>query len=181
MPLNSAQLAALVERVRHKTPPVVIPSPPPAPSTVRPPRSVRRPAALAPQSPSSAPPAPGSRTPPLTPKLAGAAPTASPPSHSSPAPQPEPAAGAEDFPIGWALTKESWHFHRRFFRVFRRPMALGEYSHLLWQVRRRRAEHLGEDCWRVTLPDGRRTLAVRATRWQLLTILPKNWQPLPPG
>jgi hypothetical protein len=54
-------------------------------------------------------------------------------------------------------------------------MALGEYSHLLWQVRRRRAEHLGDNAWRVTLPDGRRTLAVRATRWQLLTILPKNW------
>jgi hypothetical protein len=27
------------------------------------------------------------------------------------------------------------------------------------------------------LPDGSRTLPVRATRWQLITILPKNWRP----
>jgi hypothetical protein len=94
-----------------------------------------------------------------------------------PTPAPKPFAEPEDFPEGWALTKESWHFHRRFYRVFRRPMAHGEYSHLLWQIRHRKAEHLWEDCWRVTLPDGRRTLAVRATRWQLLTILPKHWQP----
>jgi hypothetical protein len=78
----------------------------------------------------------------------------------SPTPTPEPVAELEDSPIGWALTKESWHFHRRFYRIFRRPMAHGEYSHLLWQIRRRKAEHLWEDCWRVTLPDGRRTLAV---------------------
>jgi hypothetical protein len=86
----------------------------------------------------------------------------------------------EDFPTGWELRKESWHFHRRFYAVFRRPMARGEYSHLLWQIRRRRAEHLGEDCWRVTLPDGRRTLTVRGTVWRLITILPKNWQPPAP-
>jgi hypothetical protein len=52
----------------------------------------------------------------------------------------------------------------------------GEYSHLLWQIRRRKAEHLWENCWRVTLPWGR-TLLVRATRWQLITILPKSWSP----
>ena len=56
-------------------------------------------------------------------------------------------------------------------------MHRGEYSHLLWQIRRRKAEHLWEDCWRVTLPGGGRTLPVRATRWQLITVLPKNWQP----
>ena len=43
---------------------------------------------------------------------------------------------------------------------------LGEYSHLLWQVRRRTAEHLWEDCWRVRLPGGR-TLPIRATPWRL--------------
>jgi hypothetical protein len=59
---------------------------------------------------------------------------------------------------------------------FRRPMARGEYSHLLWQIRRAKAEH-GEDCWRVTLPGGSRTLPVRGTVWRLITILPKNWQP----
>ena len=69
------------------------------------------------------------------------------------------------------------HFHRRFYAVFRRPMAHGEYSQLLLQIRRGRAEHLGENCWRVTLPGGSRTLPVRATSWRLITILPKNWQP----
>jgi hypothetical protein len=56
-------------------------------------------------------------------------------------------------------------------------MARGEYSHLLWQIRRAKADHLGEDCWRVTLPGGNRTLQVRGTVWRLITILPKNWQP----
>jgi hypothetical protein len=56
-------------------------------------------------------------------------------------------------------------------------MQLGEYSHLLWQIRRRRAQHLWEDCWRVTLPGSNRSLPVRATRWRLITILPKDWQP----
>jgi hypothetical protein len=117
----------------------------------------------------------------LPPKVAVAAPTASPPPRPLPAPQSEHAAEAEDFPTGWELRKESWHFHRRFYAVFRRPMARGEYSHLLWQIRRRRAEHLGNDCWRVTLPDGKRTLAVRGTVWRLITILPKDWQPLSPA
>jgi hypothetical protein len=82
----------------------------------------------------------------------------------------------DDFPTGWDLRKESWHFHRRFFAVFRRPMEHGEYSHLLHQIRFGRAEHLWEDCWRVRLPDGR-TLPIRATQWRLITILPKHWQP----
>jgi hypothetical protein len=98
----------------------------------------------------------------------------------SPAPPPEHFAEPDDFPIGWELSKESWHFHRRFYAIFKRPMHRGEYSHLLWQIRRRKAEHLSEDCWRVTLPGGSRTLVVRATRWQLITILPKNWQPPAP-
>jgi hypothetical protein len=56
----------------------------------------------------------------------------------------------------------------------------GEYSHLLWQIRRGTAEHLGADCWRVTLPGGR-TLPVRCGDWHLITILPKNWQPPAPA
>jgi hypothetical protein len=36
-------------------------------------------------------------------------------------------AEATDFPIGWVLKKNSWHFHRRFYAVFRRPMERGEY------------------------------------------------------
>jgi hypothetical protein len=101
-----------------------------------------------------------------------------------PASTPAPLAGTADappdeFPIGWELRKESWHFHRRFFTIFKRPMHRGEYSHLLWQIRRRTAEHLWEDCWRVTLPGGK-TLAVRGSVWKLITILPKNWQPPTP-
>jgi hypothetical protein len=56
------------------------------------------------------------------------------------------------------------------------PMAPGEYSGLLKQIRRGVAEHLGADCWRVTLPGSSRTLPIRATAWRLITILPKNWQ-----
>ena len=172
MPMNSAQLAALVERARHKPPPVV--SPPSPPAAQRPVPS--RQAASGPPAPSTAglPPSPAAAVEvscdPTLP--VSALPTA--------VPQSAHTAEAEDFPTGWELRKESWHFHRRFYAVFRRPMARGEYSHLLWQIRRRRAEHLGEDCWRVTLPDGRRTLAVRGTVWRLITILPKNWQPPAP-
>jgi len=180
MPMSSSQLAALVDRARQKAPPAV--SPPLPPPVARPQRPV--PAGQR----ASGPPAPSlarrSAAPDPTPLAAtdrvGTRPIQAPPPEPSPTPAPEPVAAPEDFPEGWALTKESWYFHRRFYRVFRRPMAHGEYSHLLWQIRRRKAEHLADDCWRVTLPDGRRTLAVRATRWQLLTILPKNWQPPAP-
>jgi hypothetical protein len=56
-------------------------------------------------------------------------------------------------------------------------MECGEYGSLLKQIRFGQAEHLGEDCWRVTLPGNSRTLPVRAAPWRLITILPKNWQP----
>ena len=59
------------------------------------------------------------------------APTAAPPPLPAPAPQPEAATAPDDFPIGWDLKKESWHFHRRFYAIFKRPMQHGEYSHLL--------------------------------------------------
>jgi hypothetical protein len=94
--------------------------------------------------------------------------------------QSEPAAAAEDFPVGWELKRESWHFHRRFFAIFRRPMRHGEYSYLLHQIPNR-AEHLADDCWRVSLPNSERTLAVRATKRGLITILPKDWQAPPPA
>ena len=92
-----------------------------------------------------------------------------------------PSAEPDDFPIGWSLNKESWHFHRRFYRVFRRPMRQGEYTYLLRQIWQHRGDHLGEHYWRVTLPDNRTTLVVTATRWRLITILPKGWQPTPVG
>ena len=155
MPMNATQLAALVDRARQKPPPVVNP-PSPAPPRQR----MVPPAKTVPASPAPEP-----------------TPTPSPPPAVPSVPQASSDAEPDDFPIGWALTKESWHFHRRFFRIFRRPMHRGEYSHLLWQIRLGRAEHLWEDCWRVTLPNGRGSLPVRATRWYLITILPKDWQP----
>jgi hypothetical protein len=162
MPLNSAQLADLVNRARRKAPPVSSPLPPPQ-------RSVRlRQAKPAPLAAPATPPPPESLRP---------APAAVPPPLPSPAPPPEHTAEAEDFPTGWELRKESWHFHRRFYAIFKRPMHRGEYSSLLHQIRYGRAEHLGEDCWRVTLPGNSRMLPIRATPWRLITILPKNWQP----
>jgi hypothetical protein len=67
-------------------------------------------------------------------------------------------------------------FHRRFYAIFRRPMRPREYTYLLHQIPNR-AEHLGADCWRVMMPDGSRTLPIRAARGRLITILPKDWQP----
>jgi hypothetical protein len=162
MPLNSSQLAALVERAKLRPPPAVAPSPAPT----------RRELSDKPPKPSPEPAEPPTQPTP-----------GAPPSRHSPetaSPLPTATASDDDFPTGWDLRKESWHFHRRFFAVFRRPMQHGEYSHLLHQIRFARAEHLWEDCWRVRLPDGR-TLPIRATRWRLITILPKNWQPPQPA
>jgi hypothetical protein len=52
----------------------------------------------------------------------GAVPTVAPPPFPSPALQLKPSAEVDDFPMGWELSKESWHFHRRFYAVFRRPI-----------------------------------------------------------
>ena len=38
---------------------------------------------------------------------------------------PTAALPSNDFPIGWHLQKSSWHFPRRFFAVFKRPMEHG--------------------------------------------------------
>jgi len=120
------------------------------------------------------------KAPPVQPPTRAPAARADPPTPTKAEPVAEPAIGttaSDDFPTGWQLTKESWHFHRRFYRLFRRPMRQGEYSFLLRQVWQRRGEHLGENYWRVTLPDEKTTLVVTATRWQLGTILPKGWEP----
>ena len=161
MPLSGAQLAALVERARQKALPVSA-TPPPQPAAQRPVRARQ------------AKPAPSAAQSPPEPQRA------SPGCCCATAAAPEHTAEAEDFPIGWYLDKSSWQFHRRFFAVFRRPMRPGEYTQLFKQIRRGEAEHLGADCWRVTLSDGRTTLPVRAARWRLITILPKNWQPPTP-
>jgi hypothetical protein len=159
MPMSAHQLAALVERAKLKAPPVVNPPRPPEPTT----RAVRRRDS---DNPSKV----------LKPVVKATAPATTTVATEPLAPI-ESAEPNDDFPTGWCLERNSWHFHRRFYAIFRRPMRRGEYSHLLWQIRRRTAEHLWEDCWRVKLPSGDRTLPVRATRWQLITILPKDWQP----
>jgi len=177
MPLNSSQLAALVERARQKAPPVVAPPPVQIRKLSDNPSKVPKPIARATtrNAATNAPPVPPNPKPePDEPPTHPTPPTPSPHQH------PETAAAAvDDFPIGWELRKESWQFHRRFYAIFRRPMHRGEYSHLLWQIRHRKAEHLIDDCWRVTLPGGR-TLPVRGNVWKLITILPKHWQPPPP-
>jgi hypothetical protein len=157
MPLNNAQLAALVERARQKPLPVVS-QPPPAQRPVR----ARQ---ATPTPPTTQPPSEPPR-----PVQAAAVPSA---------PSPQEHTEAEEFPIGWYLDKSSWQFHRRFYAIFRRPMRPGEYTHLYKQIRRREAEHLGEDCWRVTLPDGRTTLPVRAARWLAATDAGRSRVPRP--
>src|SRR5262245_35373635 len=114
MPLSSSQLAALVERAKAKAPPLSSP-----PSRQHP----AVPATPPPTTTSAARPVP---LPPW--------PVPPPPSPAAKAAEPEPAIEpiTDDFPKGWQLMKESWNFHRRFYRVFRRPMREGEYSHLLW-------------------------------------------------
>ena len=171
MPLNSSQLAELVNRARHKV--VTSPPPPPSPAPQRPVRY--RQAAPVSQAPSIARIEPRTGALPLQPNDAVAPPALSP--SLPPAPSPQWENTAEAFPIGWVLGKDSWRFHRRFYAIFKRPMGCGEYGSLLKQIRFGQAEHLGEDCWRVTLPGRSRTLPVRATSWRLITILPKNWQP----
>ena len=145
MPMNSAQLAELVIRARHKAPPVASTTIGATASRAGPSGSACTASTVNRTAAAQAADAAGSVgcTSPLP----------------SPAPQlkPQPTAEADNFPLGWELRKESWHFHRRFYAIFRRPMQLGEYSHLLWQIRRRRAQHLWEDCWRVTLPGSNRT------------------------
>jgi hypothetical protein len=172
MPLSSSQLAALVDRARIKAPPAV--SPPPRPVQPLPAASARpTPAPARPLPTASVKSMPKQRAAASSP--AASAEVSCEPTLSVPA-IPAPAPELDAFPEGWELRKESWRFHRRFFAVFRRPMERGEYSHLLWQIRRGAAEHLGADCWRVTLPSGR-TLPVRGSVWNLITILPKGWQP----
>jgi hypothetical protein len=156
MPLNNSQLAALVERARLRPSPAVAPAPSRRSLSDKPPKPSPEPAEQPTQ------PTPGAPPPRHSPETASPLPTAT--------------TSDDDFPTGWELKKESWHFHRRFYAVFKRPMKHGEYSHLLHQIRFGRAEHLWEDWWRVSLPGGR-TLPIRATRWRLIIILPKHWQP----
>ena len=193
MPMSSAQLAALVDRARQKPLPVVSPAAGagrPAPCAAAEDGAITTTGDSAAATASSAP-CPGracavssrtrtavlrSGTQAARPKATVAAPLP-PPTAVPSVPASQPEQPGEDFPIGWELNKDSWRFHRVFYRIFKRPMRPGEYSHLLKQIRRREAEHLGDNAWRVTLPDGRTTLPVRASKWTLLTILPKDWQP----
>jgi hypothetical protein len=136
MPLNSHQLAALVERARLKAPPVR----PPAPAPQRP----VRPRQAAPASP--------------------------PPQPEKPAPLPAEPTAPDDRP--WFLDKSSWRFHRRFYAdAARRILPPAQAD----PVRPRRASQ--REYWRVTLQGSSRAFTVAATKWRLITILPKDWQP----
>jgi len=115
MPMTSAQLAALVERARLKAPPVV--ATPPAPRRNLSDKPPQPEPAEQPTQPT--PPAPPPRLRPELPSLPTSAPEA---------------AAADDFPIGWELRKESWHFHRRFFAIFKRPMASSGTSRTVYQT-----------------------------------------------
>jgi hypothetical protein len=165
MPLNNAQLGDLVNRARLKAPPSSVHH--------RPQLAVQR--SKRPSQPTVASHAHVEVT-------AASGPPGSVSLQSVPEPIMPATPRSDDFPIGWELKKESWHFHRRFYAIFKRAMRHGEYSQLLCQIRRGAAEPLGGDCWRVTLPGSSRTLPVRATPpWRLITILPKNWQPMAEG
>ncbi len=120
MPLSSSQLAALVDRAKAKAPPPV-PTPPPRPRQAVPAAPRARSPAPPTIRPVPHPPQPVPPSPPLPAKTAE-------PAAAKPAVEPD------DFPIGWQLNKESWHFHRKFYRKFHRPMRQGEYSSLLCQV-----------------------------------------------
>ena len=182
MPMTSAQLATLVEatRARQKAAAAAPPLPPKPKKALPPlqPAPAASPQAPAPRSTAPTKPAPSPRPPSPTAAAQTATPTAQPPLPAPTPLLPTAAAEPENFPTGWVLSKESWHFHRRFFRVCRRPMAHGEYSGLLKQIHQGQAEHLDSNCWRVTLSDGN-TLMVRAdaARWTLHTILPRDWRP----
>jgi hypothetical protein len=127
-------------------------------------------AALVARAREKAPPVVAAPPPPAVPRRKASAQPSLP--KPKPAEPPPASASPDDFPTGWELKKDSWHFHRRFYAIFRRPMRRGEYSYLLHQIRGGYARHVWEDCG-----NSDRTLPVRATRWRLITILPKHWQP----
>ena len=109
MPLSSNQLAVLVARAREKAPPVVAP-PPPAVSR----RKV-------PDKPAQ-PPKPVAKAIPAQPSPAMPAEPPTYPTPATPIPHGRPETSPDDFPIGWELKKDSGHFHRRFYAIFRRRM-----------------------------------------------------------
>ena len=159
MPLSSQQMAILVQRARAKAPP--IPAAEPSPSRPRQAATTAPPAARQRRMPTPAP------APAVTPPPAKACRSRN---HAGRTRRLPDRLGAQEGVL--ALPPPVLPSAPT-------PNAAGRVLHLLRQIWQHRGEHLGEHYWRVTLPDDRTTLVVTATRWRLITILPKNWQPTP--
>ena len=74
----------------------------------------------------------------------------------------------------------SYGFHRTFFRIIGRPARLGEYTRLCRQVRRKEAERITADAWRVTTDTGQViVMLIRVVKgWPAPAfIFPADWRP----
>jgi hypothetical protein len=81
---------------------------------------------------------------------------------------------------GWLLRRDSYGFHRTFFRIVGRPALLGEYTRLCRQVRRKEAGRITANAWRVTTDTGQVVvMLIRVVKgWPLPAfIFPADWRP----
>ncbi len=81
---------------------------------------------------------------------------------------------------GWQLGRESWEFHRQFYRRTGRPAAWREYSAILWSIRKRQAEQLAPHHYRVTLADGS-LVVVQGSGKRLSGVPSPGWTPPKPA
>ena len=87
---------------------------------------------------------------------------------------------AEPDGSGWLLRRDSYGFHRTFFRIVGRPALLGEYTRLCRQVRRKEAERITANAWRVTTDTGQPVvMLIRVVKgWPAPTLIfPADWRP----
>ena len=88
---------------------------------------------------------------------------------------------AEPDGSGWLLRRDSYGFHRTFFRIVGRPALLGEYTRLCRQVRRKEAGRITANAWRVTTDTGQVVvMLIRVVKgWPAPAfIFPANWRPI---
>lgn len=87
---------------------------------------------------------------------------------------------AEPDGSGWLLRRDSYGFHRTFFRIVGRPALLGEYTRLCRQVRRKEAGRITANAWRVTTDTGEAVvMLIRVVKgWPAPAfIVPADWRP----
>jgi hypothetical protein len=87
---------------------------------------------------------------------------------------------AEPDGSGWLLRRDSYGFHRTFFRIVGRPALLGEYTRLCRQVRRKEAGRITANAWRVTTDTGQVVvMLIRVVKgWPVPAfIFPADWRP----